>query len=60
MDPVRKFLKLKSGIPKELADFQKGIQKQWDFGYARAVEAVNVQKDGPTKRHLRNPLENQI
>lgn len=59
-DPVRKFIVLKSGIPKKLDDFQQGIQEQWDFGYRRAVEAMDAQKDGPSKKHLRNPLEKYI
>ncbi|HXH29860.1 MAG TPA: hypothetical protein VNJ01_03540 [Bacteriovoracaceae bacterium] len=48
---------LKNGIPKSLENFQKGIQKQWDLGYERGMEAIEVQKAGSSTSHLRNLIK---
>lgn len=57
MDPKRKFLKLKNGIPEGPITFANKVQAQWDFGYKRAIEAMKAQVDGPSRKHLRNRLE---
>jgi hypothetical protein len=48
---------MRNEIPYTLEGFQQGIQDQYDLGYERAMEAVKAQVSGPSKAHLRNPLE---
>ena len=59
-DPYPKGLSLRNGIPFGLEDYQTGIQAQWDLGYTRAIEAIDAQTLGPSKKHLRNPLERYL
>lgn len=47
-------LTITSKIPHNLAGFQQGIQTQFDFGYSRMKEALNVQVGNV--KHIREPI----
>jgi predicted acylesterase/phospholipase RssA len=55
LDPYLFGLIFLNKIPRNYADFAEAIEKQFRFGYARAVEAVKAQR-GTTneRRHLRS------
>lgn len=60
-DPSPSFLKLVNHVPTNLQSFAKGIQKQYDFGFARAQEALVVQKSRLNVRnHLRKPISKKL
>lgn len=59
--PVIANLTLKNGIPQDLNAFQKGVQKQYDFGFKRGAEAAVVQKNKLNVRsHLRNRINESL
>lgn len=55
-DPVTKLISIKSGIPDSLDDFANGIQKQYEFGRSRVIEAIQGQKVSINRQHLRLPI----
>lgn len=55
-DPTNSGLTLYSRIPTQLGAFQQGIQAQYDFGKQRMQEAFAAQPNGPSRRHLRAPI----
>lgn len=56
-EPKARFILIMNQVPKTLKDFGDGIQKQYDFGYSRAKEALKVQAHAKNVRtHLRKPI----
>jgi len=60
-DPQPGFLKINSRIPVGLDNFASGIQTQFDFGYYRTLEAMDLQVDRVDVRsHLREPISPKL
>lgn len=56
-DPVPVLLRLRDRIPRSPENFDQGIVDQFNFGYHRMTEALQLQKGrAPTRRHMREPI----
>ncbi len=55
-------LSLQNKIPKDAAAFARGIQRQYDFGYDRVQEALDVQPGSVVnvRSHLRRPINPRL
>jgi hypothetical protein len=60
--PFYFFLQLRNGIPRNLSTFQADIQKQYDFGYNRVIEALKAApgKLRNVRSHLRAPISPKL
>lgn len=59
-DPTNSGLTLYSRVPAQLGAFQQGIQAQFNFGRERMAEALAVQSQGPSRKHLRAPINPKL
>lgn len=62
-DPAPSYLTftMKSHVPSEPKAFADGITAQYNLGYSRAVEALQVQaKQANVRTHLRNPINPKL
>lgn len=55
-NPEFRFPLLRSRIPETLEGFAEGVQKQFDFGKSRVIEALEAQKNSASRDHLREPI----
>lgn len=57
MDPAPFLIKMEDKIPQNLPDFQAGMKKQYDFGYERMKEALQLQMGkAPDRSQFRKPI----
>ena len=59
-DPAPGFLTIANGIPQNFADYQRGLQAQYEFGRTRMMEAVRMQPSVQTHSHLREPINTKL
>jgi hypothetical protein len=57
-DPYPEFLFLKSGLPQDLETYQENIERQYEFGRTRMIEALSLkQGQGLYLNHIRSPID---
>ena len=59
-DPTNSGFTLYSQVPAQLGAFQQGILAQFNFGRQRMAEALAAQTQGPSRRHLRAPINPKL
>lgn len=59
-DPSPVVLTIANRIPSNLAEYQRGLLAQYEFGRTRTLEGLRVQPQVQTREHLREPINPKL